>query len=122
MAGLGTTCAALPDLGAMLKRRSNAGMNPRMAAITGVFQIVWLYYGLLIASRPVGHPDAKRILAFLHIARIHPEKATRTRTSPLRGCGSSISPMINTSRAAPCFSYQVAFIFVRRSSSPIPLV
>jgi len=24
-----------------------------MAAITGVFQVLWLYYGLLIASRPV---------------------------------------------------------------------
>jgi len=53
MAGLGTTFAALPDLVAMLKRRSSAGMNPRMAAITGVFQVLWLYYGLLIASRPV---------------------------------------------------------------------
>jgi MtN3 and saliva related transmembrane protein len=53
VAGLGTTFAALPDLVAMLKRRSSAGMNPRMAAITGVFQILWLYYGLLIASRPV---------------------------------------------------------------------
>lgn len=29
------------------------GMNPRMAAIMGVFQILWVYYGLLIASRPV---------------------------------------------------------------------
>ena len=28
-------------------------MNPRMAAITGAFQILWIYYGLLIASRPV---------------------------------------------------------------------
>jgi MtN3 and saliva related transmembrane protein len=28
-------------------------MNPRMAGIMGVFQIVWVYYGLLIASRPV---------------------------------------------------------------------
>jgi MtN3 and saliva related transmembrane protein len=28
-------------------------MNPRMAAILGVFQILWVYYGLLIASRPV---------------------------------------------------------------------
>jgi MtN3 and saliva related transmembrane protein len=37
----------------MLKRRSSAGMNPRMAGIMGVFQIVWVYYGLLIASRPV---------------------------------------------------------------------
>jgi uncharacterized protein with PQ loop repeat len=24
-----------------------------MAAITGAFQILWIYYGLLIASRPV---------------------------------------------------------------------
>jgi len=53
LAGLGTTFAAVPDLVAMLKRRSSAGMNPRMAAIMGVFQILWVYYGLLIASRPV---------------------------------------------------------------------
>ena len=53
LAGFGTTFAALPDLIAMLKRRSSKGMNPRMAAIMGVFQILWVYYGLLIASRPV---------------------------------------------------------------------
>jgi len=53
LTGLGTTFAAVPDLIAMLKRRSSAGMNPRMAAIMGVFQIFWVYYGLLIASRPV---------------------------------------------------------------------
>jgi len=53
VAGFGTTFAALPDLVAMLKRRSSAGMNPRMAGIIGVFQIFWVYYGLLIASRPV---------------------------------------------------------------------
>jgi MtN3 and saliva related transmembrane protein len=53
VAGFGTTFAALPDLIAMLRRRSTAGMNPRMAAIMGVFQILWVYYGLLIASRPV---------------------------------------------------------------------
>jgi len=53
VAGLGTTFAALPDLIAMLKRRSSKGMNPRMAAIMGAFQILWVYYGLLIASRPV---------------------------------------------------------------------
>jgi uncharacterized protein with PQ loop repeat len=52
-AGFGTTFAAMPDLLAMLRRRSSAGMNPRMAAITGVSQIIWVYYGLLIASRPV---------------------------------------------------------------------
>ena len=28
-------------------------MHPRMAAIMGVFQVLWAYYGLLIASRPV---------------------------------------------------------------------
>jgi len=53
VAGLGTTFAVLPDLISMLKRRSSAGMNPRMAAIVGAFQILWVYYGLLIASRPV---------------------------------------------------------------------
>ena len=53
LAGLGTTFAALPDLLAMFRRRSATGMNPRMAAITGSFQILWIYYGLLILSRPV---------------------------------------------------------------------
>ena len=53
VAGLGTTFAALPDLIGMLRRRSSKGMNPRMAGIMGVFQIAWIYYGLLIASRPV---------------------------------------------------------------------
>jgi len=37
----------------MLKRQSRAGMYPMMAAIMGTFQILWVYYGILIASRPV---------------------------------------------------------------------
>ena len=53
LAGLGTTFAAFPDLTAMLGRRSSGGMNPRMSAIMGAFQILWIYYGLLIASPPV---------------------------------------------------------------------
>jgi uncharacterized protein with PQ loop repeat len=53
LAGFGTTFAALPDLIAMLRRRSTAGMNPRMVAIMATFQILWIYYGLLILSRPV---------------------------------------------------------------------
>jgi len=53
VAGFGTTFAAVPDLIAMLRRRSSKGMNPTMAGIMGVFQIVWVYYGLLIAARPV---------------------------------------------------------------------
>lgn len=53
VAGFGTTFAAVPDLVTMLRRRSSGGMNPRMAAITCVFQLVWVYYGLLIGSRPV---------------------------------------------------------------------
>lgn len=53
LAGFGTTFAAFPDLIAMLKRRSSAGMNPRMGTIMGIFQILWVYYGLLIGSRPV---------------------------------------------------------------------
>ena len=53
VAGFGTTFAAVPDLVAMLRRRSSAGMNPTMAAIMGAFQVVWIWYGLLIMSRPV---------------------------------------------------------------------
>jgi MtN3 and saliva related transmembrane protein len=76
VAGFGTTFAALPDLIAMLRRRSSAGMNPRMAAILGVFQILWVYYGLLIASRPVVAWNVVAVLvnsvsvgAYLHFAR-----------------------------------------------------
>jgi len=53
VAGFGTTFAAVPDLVKMLRRRSSEGINPTMAAIMGAFQIVWVYYGLLILSRPV---------------------------------------------------------------------
>ena len=53
LAGFGTTFAAMPDLIAMLRRRSSAGMNPRMAGIMAAFQVLWVYYGLLILSRPV---------------------------------------------------------------------
>ncbi len=76
LAGFGTTFAALPDLVAMLRRRSSAGMNPRMAAIMGVFQILWVYYGLLIASRPVIIWNVVAVLinslcvgAYLHFVR-----------------------------------------------------
>jgi uncharacterized protein with PQ loop repeat len=53
VAGFGTTFAAVPDLIAMLRRRSTQGMNPRMMAILGAFQLLWIYYGLVIVSRPV---------------------------------------------------------------------
>jgi uncharacterized protein with PQ loop repeat len=53
IAGLGSTFAAVPDLIAMFSRRSSEGMNPRMAAILAVSQMTWIYYGLLINSRPV---------------------------------------------------------------------
>src|SRR5215831_7542426 len=76
LAGFGTTFAAVPDLVAMLKRRSSAGMNPRMAAIMGIFQILWVYYGLLIASRPVIIWNVVAVLinfltvaAYLHFSR-----------------------------------------------------
>ena len=53
IAGFGTTFAAIPDLVKMIRRRSSRGINPTMASIMAVFQIGWIYYGLLIASRPV---------------------------------------------------------------------
>jgi MtN3 and saliva related transmembrane protein len=82
VAGFGTTFAAVPDLIAMLKRRSSAGMNPRMAAIMGVFQILWVYYGLLIASPPVILWNVVAVLinflsvgAYRHFVRL--EKSTQ---------------------------------------------
>ena len=53
IAGFGTTFAAIPDLVSMIRRRSCRGINPTMASIMAVFQIGWIYYGLLITSRPV---------------------------------------------------------------------
>jgi len=53
VAGFGTTFAAVPDLMVMLKRRSSAGMSLRILTIMAAFQILWIYYGLLIRSRPV---------------------------------------------------------------------
>ena len=48
IAGMSTTSAAVPDLIARFRRRSSLGMNPSMAGIMGVFQILWVYHGLLI--------------------------------------------------------------------------
>lgn len=53
VAGFGTTFAVVPDLVRMLRRQSSQGTNPTMPAIMAVFQIVWIYYGVLIGSRPV---------------------------------------------------------------------
>jgi MtN3 and saliva related transmembrane protein len=82
VAGFGTTFAAVPDLVAMLRRRSSAGINPRMAAIMGVFQLFWIYYGLLIVSRPVIAWNLVAVLinflsvgAYMHFVR--KEKANR---------------------------------------------
>lgn len=84
VAGFGTTFAAVPDLVAMLKRRSSAGMNPRMAAIMGVFQIAWIYYGLLILSRPVIAWNSVAVAinfvsvwAYFHFARLERSHAGR---------------------------------------------
>jgi uncharacterized protein with PQ loop repeat len=69
VAGFGTTFAAAPDLIAMLRRRSSAGVKPRMAAILGAFQLLWIYYGLLIGSRPVVVWNALAVLInFLSVA------------------------------------------------------
>ena len=88
LAGLGTTFAAAPDLIAMLKRRSSLGMNPRMAAIMAVFQLLWIYYGLLIASRPVIAWNALAVLinsfsvaAYRHFTRKEKEASGKTGAS-----------------------------------------
>ena len=83
VAGFGTTFAAVPDLVAMLRRRSSAGMNPRMTAIMGVFQVLWVYYGLLILSRPVVVWNVVAVLtnslsvgAYLYFVRKEKRQAT----------------------------------------------
>jgi uncharacterized protein with PQ loop repeat len=88
VAGFGTTFAAVPDLVAMLRRRSSAGMNPRMAAIMGAFQILWVYYGLLIASRPVIVWNVIAILinflsvgAYRHFVRKEKQQASKLQSS-----------------------------------------
>ena len=87
VAGAGTTFAALPDLVAMLRRRSSRGMNPRMAGIMGVFQIGWIYYGLLIASRPViGWNMVAVVINFLSVAAYR--HFARREKSMGRGAGS----------------------------------
>lgn len=90
LAGLGTTFAAVPDLLAMLRRRSAVGMNPRMAAIMGVFQVLWVYYGLLILSRPVIAWNVIAILinslsvgAYFHFAKKEKQAPQRSRAQPV---------------------------------------
>jgi len=53
VAGFGTTFAAFPDLVATLKRHSTQGMNPRMAGIMGAFQVLWIWYGVLVGADAV---------------------------------------------------------------------
>ena len=84
LAGFGTTFAAMPDLISMLRRRSSAGMSPRMAAIMAVFQILWVYYGLLIVSRPVVLWNVIAVLvnslsvgAYLRFARRERDRAAK---------------------------------------------
>jgi uncharacterized protein with PQ loop repeat len=81
IAGLGTTFAAMPDLLVMLKNRSPKGMNPRMAAIMGSFQTLWLVYGLMINAPAVIFWNAIAIVingttvgAYYYFARLENKK------------------------------------------------
>jgi len=60
-------------------------MNPQMAAIMGVFQIVWVYYGLLIESRPIVVSNMIAVLinflsvaAYVHFNRKDGQKTQTT--------------------------------------------
>jgi MtN3 and saliva related transmembrane protein len=83
VAGFGTTFAAVPDLIRMVRRQSSKGINPTMASIIGMFQIVWIYYGLLIVSRPVIVWNLLGVIinfltvgAYLRFARRETQRAT----------------------------------------------
>ena len=67
----------------MLRRRSSKGMNPTMAAIMGAFQVLWIWYGLLIVSRPVVLwnliavvTNSFSVAAYFHFAREERRKDT----------------------------------------------
>ena len=84
VAGFGTTFAAVPDLIRMFRQRSSRGVNPTMAGIIGAFQILWIYYGLLIVSRPViawnlvgVMINSLTVWAYLRFARIDADRARR---------------------------------------------
>ena len=84
VAGFGTTFAAVPDLIGMFRRRSSRGVNPTMAGIIGAFQILWIYYGLLITSRPVIAwnligvvINSVTVWAYFRFARIEADRARR---------------------------------------------
>jgi len=58
-------------------------MNPMMAGLMGAFQIVWVYYGLLIASRPLIAWNAIGVMvnffsvaAYVRFARIERRRAS----------------------------------------------
>src|SRR5207249_8047683 len=58
----------------------------------------------------IRHPDVKRVFTFLNITWIHGRKSDTNPNFARTGCASSISPRTSTSPAAPCLSYQAAFI------------
>jgi len=89
LAGFGTTFAAVPDLLTMFKRRSSANMHPRMAAIMGTFQILWIYYGLLIASRPVIVWNVIAVLINLLCVAAYFHFARKENVAPTEGIGRS---------------------------------
>jgi MtN3 and saliva related transmembrane protein len=91
VAGFGTTFAVVPDLLRMLRTRSSKGMSPTMPAILSAFQVVWIYYGVLIGSRPVVMWNVVAVLinslsvvAYLQFAR-----RERTDVSELTRAGES---------------------------------
>jgi MtN3 and saliva related transmembrane protein len=82
VAGFGTTFAGLPDLMRMLKQRTSSGIHPRIVAILLVSQFVWVYYGMLIGSRPVIFwnviaiaINGLSVAAYLHFARTERREA-----------------------------------------------
>ena len=113
VAGFGTTFAAVPDLFKMFRRRSSEGINPTMAGIMGVFQVVWVYYGLLIASRPVilwnfiaviinfmtvwsyfrfarrenNKADCRRLINIIKYGQVYPARIERMRQARMRWIG-----------------------------------
>jgi hypothetical protein len=66
-------------------------------------------------TRGYGIPTPNTSSRFFTSPGSTPEKATRMRTSPARGCGSSMSPTTNPPVQRLAFSCQAAFMILIRS-------
>ena len=105
LAGAGTTFAALARLDRDAQAAVEQGHEPEDGGIMGVFQIGWIYYGLLITSRPgVAWNMLAVLINFLSVAGVPSFGRQRTESSSaadLVGFALRSSQMLGPARPPP---------------------